>query len=147
MPKLRIEEAAARTQARIDSGRQPVIGVNKYRLTEPENIEVLKVDNAAVRAGQIAKLDAAAGRTRRGRLPASAAELTRAAATGRPGPGEQPARAGDRRGAGEGHRRRDLATRSRRSAADTGADPYDHRRVPARRPATVGAIEEMRNGR
>jgi methylmalonyl-CoA mutase len=57
IPKLRIEEAAARTQARIDSGRQPVIGVNKYRLDDNEDIEVLKVDNSAVRAGQIAKLE------------------------------------------------------------------------------------------
>ena len=56
IPKLRIEEAAARTQARIDSGQQPVIGVNRYRLDEDEEIEVLKVDNAAVRAQQIAKL-------------------------------------------------------------------------------------------
>jgi methylmalonyl-CoA mutase len=56
IPKLRIEEAAARTQARIDSGRQPVIGVNKYRLDVPETIDVLKVDNTAVRAEQIAKL-------------------------------------------------------------------------------------------
>ncbi|MFB9839123.1 methylmalonyl-CoA mutase [Actinoallomurus acaciae] len=56
IPKLRVEEAAARTQARIDSGRQPVIGVNKYRLDEDEQIEVLKVDNAAVRAQQIEKL-------------------------------------------------------------------------------------------
>ncbi|GAA4428451.1 methylmalonyl-CoA mutase [Actinokineospora soli] len=56
IPKLRIEEAAARTQARIDSGRQPVIGVNKYRLTEDEQIDVLKVDNAGVRAQQIEKL-------------------------------------------------------------------------------------------
>ncbi|HEX7094713.1 MAG TPA: methylmalonyl-CoA mutase [Acidimicrobiales bacterium] len=56
IPKLRIEEAAARTQARIDSGRQPVIGVNKYRLDEDEQIEVLKVDNSAVRARQIEKL-------------------------------------------------------------------------------------------
>jgi len=55
-PKLRIEEAAARTQARIDAGRQPVIGVNKYRLDGDEDIDVLKVDNSAVRAGQIAKL-------------------------------------------------------------------------------------------
>src|ERR1700691_4821389 len=53
IPKLRIEEAAARPQARIDSGRQPVIGVNKYRLDEDERVEVLKVDNAAVRAQQI----------------------------------------------------------------------------------------------
>ncbi len=56
IPKLRIEEAAAKTQARIDSGRQTVVGVNKYRLDEPENIEVLKVENAAVRAQQIARL-------------------------------------------------------------------------------------------
>ncbi|WP_067803159.1 methylmalonyl-CoA mutase [Actinomadura formosensis] len=56
LPKLRIEEAAARTQARIDSGRQPVIGVNKYRPDTEQEIEVLKVDNAAVRAQQIDKL-------------------------------------------------------------------------------------------
>ncbi|MFB7493689.1 methylmalonyl-CoA mutase [Streptomyces sp. NPDC056161] len=59
IPKLRVEEAAARTQARIDSGRQPVIGVNKYRAYNDngdEQIEVLKVDNSAVRAQQIEKL-------------------------------------------------------------------------------------------
>ncbi|HVV13138.1 methylmalonyl-CoA mutase [Amycolatopsis sp.] len=56
IPKLRIEEAAARTQARIDSGRQPVIGVNKYRVTDDEQIDVLKVDNAGVRAQQLEKL-------------------------------------------------------------------------------------------
>ncbi|GAA2964249.1 methylmalonyl-CoA mutase [Actinokineospora diospyrosa] len=56
IPKLRIEEAAARTQARIDSGRQPVIGVNKYRLTDDEQIDVLKVDNAGVRVQQLEKL-------------------------------------------------------------------------------------------
>ncbi|MGH3631792.1 MAG: methylmalonyl-CoA mutase, partial [Sciscionella sp.] len=56
IPKLRIEEAAARTQARIDSGRQPVIGVNKYQLTEQEDVDVLKVDNADVRAQQVDKL-------------------------------------------------------------------------------------------
>ncbi|POX37460.1 methylmalonyl-CoA mutase [Streptomyces sp. Ru73] len=56
IPKLRVEEAAARTQARIDSGRQPVIGVNKYRVENDEQIEVLKVDNSSVRAQQIEKL-------------------------------------------------------------------------------------------
>ncbi|ATW47056.1 methylmalonyl-CoA mutase [Streptomyces peucetius subsp. caesius ATCC 27952] len=56
IPKLRVEEAAARTQARIDSGRQPVIGVNKYRVESDEQIEVLKVDNSQVRAQQIEKL-------------------------------------------------------------------------------------------
>jgi methylmalonyl-CoA mutase len=56
LPKLRIEEAAARTQARIDSGRQPVIGLNKYRLAEEELLDVLKIDNSAVRAEQAEKL-------------------------------------------------------------------------------------------
>ncbi len=56
IPKLRIEEAAARTQARIDSGQQPVIGVNKYQVDEDHEIEVLKVENSRVRAEQIAKL-------------------------------------------------------------------------------------------
>ncbi|MET9340107.1 methylmalonyl-CoA mutase [Nonomuraea sp. NPDC003804] len=56
LPKLRIEEAAARAQARIDSGRQPVIGVNKYRPQADEPIEVLRVDNSAVRAQQLDKL-------------------------------------------------------------------------------------------
>jgi methylmalonyl-CoA mutase len=57
IPKMRIEEAAARTQARIDSGRQPVIGVNKYRVDADEAIEVLRVDNASVLAEQTAKLE------------------------------------------------------------------------------------------
>ncbi len=57
IPKMRVEEAAARTQARIDSGRQTVVGVNKYRLDEAEAIDVLKVDNSAVRAQQVAQLE------------------------------------------------------------------------------------------
>jgi methylmalonyl-CoA mutase len=56
LPKLRIEEAAARTQARIDSGAQAVIGVNKFRPRDEKPIDVLKVDNAAVRQLQIEKL-------------------------------------------------------------------------------------------
>jgi methylmalonyl-CoA mutase len=57
LPKLRIEEAATRTQARIDSGRQPVIGVNKYLPEREQPIDVLKVDNRAVRKQQIEKLE------------------------------------------------------------------------------------------
>ncbi len=57
IPKMRIEEAAARTQARIDSGRQPLIGVNKYLVEDDVPPEVLKVDNNKVRAEQIAKLE------------------------------------------------------------------------------------------
>ncbi len=56
IPKMRVEEAAARTQARIDSGRQPVIGVNKYAVEVDEEIEVLRVDNAQVRREQLDKL-------------------------------------------------------------------------------------------
>lgn len=57
IPKLRIEDAAARTQARIDSGRQTVVGVNKYPLDETEDVDVLKVDNSAVRTAQLRKLE------------------------------------------------------------------------------------------
>jgi methylmalonyl-CoA mutase len=56
IPKLRIEEAAARTQARIDSGTQTVVGVNRYKPTDERPIDVLKVDNSAVRTLQIDKL-------------------------------------------------------------------------------------------
>jgi methylmalonyl-CoA mutase len=57
VPKLRIEEAAARTQARIDSGRQVLVGVNRYESADEEPFEVLKVDNTAVRKAQIARLE------------------------------------------------------------------------------------------
>jgi methylmalonyl-CoA mutase len=57
IPKMRIEEAAARTQARIDSGRQTLVGVNKYRVTDDRPVDVLQVDNAEVRRQQIAKLE------------------------------------------------------------------------------------------
>jgi methylmalonyl-CoA mutase len=56
VPKLRIEEAAARTQARIDSGEQTLVGVNRFISDAPDDIQVLKVDNAAVRAQQLEKL-------------------------------------------------------------------------------------------
>ncbi len=56
LPKLRIEEAAARTQARIDSGQQTIVGINKYRLDQEDSIEVLKVENTAVREAQIGRL-------------------------------------------------------------------------------------------
>jgi methylmalonyl-CoA mutase len=58
LPKMRIEEAAARAQARIDSGRQTIVGVNRYPLEHEEELEVLKVDNTAVSAAQLARLEA-----------------------------------------------------------------------------------------
>ncbi|MBN1171698.1 MAG: methylmalonyl-CoA mutase [Micromonosporaceae bacterium] len=79
IPKLRIEEAAARTQARIDSGRQPVIGINKYRLEVDEAIEVLKVDNTAVRAQQIEKLNKLRAERNEAECQAALAALTGAA--------------------------------------------------------------------
>lgn len=57
IPKLRIEEAAARTQARIDSGIDVLVGVNKYRLDKEDPIEILDVDNTKVRLSQIARLE------------------------------------------------------------------------------------------
>ncbi len=56
VPKLRIEEAAARTQGRIDSGRQTIVGINKYRTADDAKIDILKVDNASVRNQQLDKL-------------------------------------------------------------------------------------------
>src|SRR5436190_8245879 len=82
LPKLRIEEAAAKTQARIDAGQQAVIGVNKYRPEQETPVNLLKVDNAAVRQLQIDKL----ARLKRERDPKAVAEalaaLTRTAAGG-----------------------------------------------------------------
>jgi methylmalonyl-CoA mutase len=57
VPKMRIEEAAARAQARIDSGRQIIVGTNKYRLEKEDPLETLEVDNSAVRAAQITRLE------------------------------------------------------------------------------------------
>jgi methylmalonyl-CoA mutase len=56
LPKMRIEEAAARRQAQIDSGRETIVGVNKYRLEKEAVIDTLEVDNSAVRESQIAQL-------------------------------------------------------------------------------------------
>jgi methylmalonyl-CoA mutase len=91
IPKLRIEEAAARTQARIDSGRQPVVGVNKYQVDEDQEIEVLKVENSRVRAEQLAKLRELRANRDQSAVDAALAELSRAAAAhvpagGRPHP-------------------------------------------------------------
>ncbi|MGW2661725.1 methylmalonyl-CoA mutase [Nocardia tengchongensis] len=81
IPKLRIEEAAARTQARIDTGQQPVIGVNKYLVEEDTPIEVLKVENSRVRAEQNAKLEKLRAERDSAAVEQALAELTRAAAS------------------------------------------------------------------
>lgn len=82
LPKLRIEEAAARTQAQIDSGRRVIVGVNRWQPSEEPPIEVLKIDNRAVREAQLARL--AQLKAERDELAVRRAldALTRAAATG-----------------------------------------------------------------
>ncbi|MGZ0187235.1 MAG: methylmalonyl-CoA mutase [Alphaproteobacteria bacterium] len=82
LPKLRIEEAAARTQARIDSGRQTIVGVNKYKPTHDERIDVLKIDNAKVRDAQIARLNRVRAERDGEAVQAAMDALTDAAETG-----------------------------------------------------------------
>ncbi|HXF87971.1 MAG TPA: methylmalonyl-CoA mutase [Xanthobacteraceae bacterium] len=82
IPKLRIEEAAARTQARIESGQQAVIGVNKYRPDHEPPIEVLKIDNSAVRQLQIDKLKRLRRERNEAEVQAALDALTRGASGG-----------------------------------------------------------------
>ena len=103
LPKRRIEEAAARTQARIDSGRQTVIGVNTFAPTIERDLNVLKVDAAAVRARQVEKLK----RLRAERDESNDAGRARGAHRRRARPRQSLATL-SRSGAGEGHRRRNL---------------------------------------
>ncbi|MDV2966962.1 methylmalonyl-CoA mutase [Nitratireductor aquimarinus] len=79
VPKMRIEEAAARTQARIDSGEQLVVGVNNYQPERDTEVDVLKVDNAEVRARQLAKLQQLKGTRDVAETESALAALTRAA--------------------------------------------------------------------
>ena len=79
LPKLRIEEAAARTQARIDDGRQSVVGVNRYKPEHADDIPMLKVDNADVRARQIEKLKRLKAERDPARLATALAALTEGA--------------------------------------------------------------------
>ncbi|WP_150523021.1 methylmalonyl-CoA mutase [Roseibium sediminis] len=82
IPKLRIEEAAAKTQARIDSGAQTVVGVNKYKPDFEKPIDVLKVDNAEVRARQIEKLERLRAERNEAETQAALEALTKCAQTG-----------------------------------------------------------------
>jgi len=82
IPKLRIEEAAARTQARIDSDRQVVVGVNRYPLEDEPPLAVLQVDNAAVREAQVAQLKDLRANRDAARVAASLEALEQSARTG-----------------------------------------------------------------
>ncbi|HLZ67499.1 MAG TPA: methylmalonyl-CoA mutase [Aliidongia sp.] len=82
MPKLRIEEAAARRQARIDRGEEVIVGVNKYRTTESAEVEILDVDNAKVRESQVARLKAIRAKRDGKAVEVALAALTQAAESG-----------------------------------------------------------------
>ncbi|MCA3632456.1 MAG: methylmalonyl-CoA mutase [Methylobacterium sp.] len=82
IPKLRIEEAAARTQARIDSGEQAIIGVNQLKPLDERPLDILQVDNAAVRARQIEKLKQLRASRDAGRVNTALAALENAARSG-----------------------------------------------------------------
>ena len=82
IPKLRIEEAAARKQARIDSGQDIIVGVNKYRLEEEDPISTLEVDNQTVRLGQIKRLEGIKSSRNSKAVADALAKLTHSARTG-----------------------------------------------------------------
>jgi methylmalonyl-CoA mutase len=82
IPKMRIEEAAARRQALIDSGREAIVGVNKYRLDKEEQIDVLLVDNQAVRESQLRRLAQTRAARSQAAVDAALEALTRCAETG-----------------------------------------------------------------
>ena len=82
IPKMRIEEAAARRQAQIDSGRETIVGVNKYRLAEEQPLDVLIVDNKAVRESQLKRLGEVKAKRDARKVEAALAALTQAAEKG-----------------------------------------------------------------
>lgn len=82
IPKMRIEEAAARTQGKIDSGTQTILGVNKYRLEKEDPIDILEIDNTAVRLSQIERLKKLKAGRNEAEVQASLEAITRCAATG-----------------------------------------------------------------
>jgi methylmalonyl-CoA mutase len=82
MPKLRIEESAARRQARIDRGEEAVVGVNKYQPEKPEHVDILVIDNTKVREQQVARLEAIRAGRDKSKCQAALDALTEAARTG-----------------------------------------------------------------
>ena len=82
IPKMRIEEAAARTQARIDSGKQVIVGTNAYKLNEEEPIDILEIDNTAVRNEQLAALERNTAKRDEAAVKAALAKITEYARSG-----------------------------------------------------------------
>ncbi len=82
LPKMRIEEAAARRQARIDSGKEVIVGVNRYRFDQDEPVQMLEVDNRAVRDKQVRRIQEVKGRRDEAAVRQALEALTRCAETG-----------------------------------------------------------------
>ncbi len=82
MPKLKIEESAARRQAMIDRGDEAIVGVNKYRLAKEDHLDILDIDNVKVREAQVARLAAIRARRDEAKVETALAELTRRASEG-----------------------------------------------------------------
>ena len=83
VPKMRIEEAAARAQGRIDGGSQTIVGINKYRLDKEDPIDILDIDNTAVRLSQIERLKKLRAERNEEEVQSALAAITKAAETGK----------------------------------------------------------------
>jgi methylmalonyl-CoA mutase len=83
IPKMRIEEAAARAQGKIDSGTQTIVGVNKYRLEKEDPIDILEIDNSSVRLSQIERLKKLRAERDKAEVQVALAEITKAVETGK----------------------------------------------------------------
>ena len=82
IPKMRIEEAAARKQARIDSGKETIVGINKYKLEKEDPLETLEVDNTAVRISQIKRLEKLRSERNQEEVTVALAKITESMKTG-----------------------------------------------------------------
>src|SRR3546814_4677904 len=82
MPKMKIEEAAARRQARVDCGEETIVGVNKYRPSTPEPVDILDIDNTKVRESQVARLQKIRASRDEARVQATLEAITEGAASG-----------------------------------------------------------------
>lgn len=127
LPKMRIEEAAARKQARIDAGKDVILGVNKYRPDEEKEIELLEVDNTAVLKSQLARLDKLKQERNQDEVDAALAAITKAAETG------------------EGNLL-DLAVKAARVRASLGEISQAMEQVFGRHKATIRAISGVYSG-
>ncbi len=127
LPKMRIEEAAARKQARIDAGKDVILGVNKYRPDEEKEIELLEVDNTAVLKSQLARLDQLRSERNQDEVNSALQAITKSAETG------------------EGNLL-DLAVKAARARASLGEISQAMEKVFGRHKATIRAISGVYSG-